>query len=416
MPPEGVPSLGTQPSSDDAHRKLWFEYLAKLNDRELQYSRASGFTPWALLAVAAAIIYQGVPQIPAFLSISGGMRTSIVVMGLEADVLLWGSAFVLALTLHCAPGIQARLLPEHNKRVGQIILGIALAMIGAMAAGHFLAWAFHTGSPFVRWVLLAFGIFYLLVLVGIICVEAHEAKKAKKHKLPIPAFSFPRALSDFGSFIGAAVVLPVAVIALATLLIYLRALHSAAIAWTMPLAAATDLLVLAMVFYRLLITVLGSTSTIIFLALERDVVLENLPPSEIKARFIREALGPLVGDWLERLNQERQESLSSLVRLTESLTGRVEKIEAIDPGYSHEREGRAKKALEELDEAINRCIGELRGFLFQLEQVTYASISAREARILSSIREGWKAENDLRSAHELKKRLLALVKSPKQQT
>jgi hypothetical protein len=72
-------------SNPDAARKLWFDYLAKLNDRSLQKTAASGATTWVLLGVAGAILYKIVPQLPHFLSLHGILGSTSVVFLLEVD-------------------------------------------------------------------------------------------------------------------------------------------------------------------------------------------------------------------------------------------------------------------------------------------------------------------------------------------
>jgi hypothetical protein len=44
----------------------WLDYIIKLNDREINRRRASGFTLWALLGVVALLfvqLFDNVPQI-----------------------------------------------------------------------------------------------------------------------------------------------------------------------------------------------------------------------------------------------------------------------------------------------------------------------------------------------------------------
>jgi hypothetical protein len=50
---------------DDAERKIWLDYLGKLNDREL-HRKTLGPTDWGLIGVAAVILYRCIPQAPAF--------------------------------------------------------------------------------------------------------------------------------------------------------------------------------------------------------------------------------------------------------------------------------------------------------------------------------------------------------------
>jgi hypothetical protein len=417
MPPEDLPSQGTQPLSDDAQRKLWFEYLAKLNDRELQSSQAYGFTPWALLALVAAIIYHGVPQIPAFLSTPGAATASLVTLLLEIDVLCFGGISVVALIGYCGPASQSRLLPELNKRAAQVRNWTLRIFFAAVAAMHFIASARTTGFPNARWVLVAFGLLWTINLLQGIWMDLKAAREAKKNKLPLITLSITNSSAQFGSPIAAAVMFPIAVVPLVTLFNFLRAIHGHGLLWVSTLGTATDVLVIIVVLWALFFMAIDSMSRGVFIALERDVILESLPPSEIRARFIREALGSSVGDWLETVYQKRRESFSRIGRLMDSLKHRVQEIEAIDPGFTLERAGRAQKLLDELDAGLNSYLEELKGFLYQLRQVMTVSPNTWERGLLTRMIEQWTAESNqfigaASSADELRKRLLAHVNPP----
>jgi len=188
----------------------------------------------------------------------------------------------------------------------------------------------------------------------------------------------------------------------------------------MALGAATQCLAVIVVLTILLLQGISEVSRNIFLTLERDIILENLPAAEIKARFIREALGPSVGDWLKGLNQKGCAALGELAKLADSLEPQLEEIERIDARFSIERAGRAKKVLEEYDKGVAAHIDELKGFIFQLKQVSEASISTWETGILSRMAEEWTAEKDRHigvagRAGEVRKRLRALASPPEHQ-
>ena len=138
--PQRIPSTAEiQHSSSDADRKLWLDYLAKLNDRELHSSQASGFTPWALLAVVAATVYTAVPKIPSFVATPGMATTSLVTLALEADVLFFEGLSIVALVCFCGPSVQSRLATAHSKRASSITILTGRIGIAVLAVIHFAA-------------------------------------------------------------------------------------------------------------------------------------------------------------------------------------------------------------------------------------------------------------------------------------
>ena len=109
-------------NADDVDRKLWLDFLGKLNDRELQKARASGITPWALIGVAAIILYRCTPQLPAFLATPGALKSSFVIFTLLIDVVAYlGMAFI-SLQSYFEVGTEPRLLPEAARRLYYLTL------------------------------------------------------------------------------------------------------------------------------------------------------------------------------------------------------------------------------------------------------------------------------------------------------
>jgi hypothetical protein len=101
---------------DFEERKLWLEYLARVNDRNLKSRQASGFTPWALLGVAAAVLYAAVPKIPEFFLTPGGLRTALIILPLESDVVALAALLFGALLTYCFQAESARVVPERDRR------------------------------------------------------------------------------------------------------------------------------------------------------------------------------------------------------------------------------------------------------------------------------------------------------------
>jgi hypothetical protein len=248
--------------------------------------------------------------------------------------------------------------------------------------------------------------------------DFRKAREAKKHKLPLPTFDVAVIGPDLGAMLIAGLMGPVAGIAFAALLVFLRSLGTTAVPWVVALGAATQSLAVIVVLVTLFFRGINAVSRNIFLTLERDIILENLPTTEIKARFIREALGPSVGDWLETLNQKRSAALDGIAKLTDSAEPQLQDIERIDAGFPFERAGRAKKVLDEFEKGVGVQIDELKRFLFQLQQVTETSASAWETGILTRMSQEWTSERDQLTgvtsrAGEVRKRLSALASPPK---
>jgi hypothetical protein len=219
--------------------------------------------------------------------------------------------------------------------------------------------------------------------------------------------------ADLGARIAAGLLFAIAALALGTLFVFIRELGKTL--WLLPFGAATQFLAELAILLFLFVRALTSPAQTIYGTLERDIVLDNLAPSEIRSRFIREALGPTLGDWFETLNQKYCDAVSKIIELTNSVKPRLEEIESIDSHYALERNGRAEKLRTELREGIAPQISEIRGITFQLKQVRETSPSTRDKEMLTRILQEWEsglaALGD--SAHQVLTRLEALASPSK---
>ena len=95
----GVPAQDSLPSTNtsslNAERRLWFDFISRLNERNLEASTKSGATTWVLFGVVVAIIYRCVPRIPSFLSNPAYFSATRTIFFLELNTV---SAFSMLLT------------------------------------------------------------------------------------------------------------------------------------------------------------------------------------------------------------------------------------------------------------------------------------------------------------------------------
>jgi hypothetical protein len=131
-------SRGDNPQ--DRERKLWFDYIAKLNDRSIQTARESGATNWVLLGVAVAILYKSVPQLPQWLSTSNALRSTLTVLVLEIDAFTFFAVAFVFLALFSAGGVASRLWPKVTERLHQItVWATEVALVILAVSGFWLA-------------------------------------------------------------------------------------------------------------------------------------------------------------------------------------------------------------------------------------------------------------------------------------
>jgi len=166
-------------NNDFAERRLWFDYLSKLNDRALN-RRALQPTSWVLVGLLAAIVYRVVPQVPGYLNTPNAVRQGLVVLALGADTVIaltFAAAFVLE---YCSGNRKGRVLAERNRRSHWISLTqmtLAIALLGAL---HL--WLLHRflGPSITRWSTGVFGVLWSMSALSYGLFLATKGYKAAK--------------------------------------------------------------------------------------------------------------------------------------------------------------------------------------------------------------------------------------------
>lgn len=375
---------GGAPETTDGDRKLWFDYLCKLNDRAMSSKRESGATNWVLVAAAVAILYKCVPLLPWFLSIHGAFQASLVALLLEMDVVAFaGSAFVFV--AHYAIGDPAaRLLPEATKRARSVVMTIVRTMTLLLAALQLWTGIVFAGPVFVKWTLCGFGVLLLVNVVHGIVQEVRQTRKAGRKKTTFPEFGVSVG-PDWVALVMAAVFSLLVVLPLRALWLHLRAVTNPSLGWVTCLSAASQTLVFMAVVLVLLFRIFYEGHRSAYLVLERSIVIENLSVAEIKSRFVTQLLGTEVAVWLEGIRSELERADAKLREAIQSVCRRVPDVEAVDESYPLERRGRAEELLRELESAVSECGASHEKGIFQLRGYLKLPIAISGEKLLESI-------------------------------
>ena len=107
-------------TSAEAERKLWLDYLAKLNDRELQKARASGATTWVVLAVLATILYRFFRQLPELLRANVSWASVGTLVALEINFITYFGIFVVLLIQYCKGPEERRIFTDLKGRAYRV--------------------------------------------------------------------------------------------------------------------------------------------------------------------------------------------------------------------------------------------------------------------------------------------------------
>ncbi len=361
-------SAGTAPPTDD--RKLWLDYLKSLNERRLQASRNSGLTSYVLLAVLGGMLYQFIPRVPKIIANAADFTASQVVLALEAN---------------------ARVAPETKRRILIVWRWLSTLILSVLVM--FQIWVGTTANfptRFVKWTVLILGLWLAANLILAVRKQYKAIQRARAQKIPEPVFTASLFAPNWESLFALGFSLLIAILSLASLLIYLRRLQTD---WTVPLGAASVFLTGFVICGALFNRVLNMASSGTYEALERDILLDQLDAKEIRARFIRHTLGPETSAWLDELLSSLKVEDDRMAKLCESARKRLEEANSIDLQYPAERKSRAKKILDELTSGIRGHKAQLENVQFQMEVFFQSHKTQREREAL----ERWTSDLKVRT-------------------
>jgi hypothetical protein len=385
----------------DSERKLWFEYLTKLNDREMQMARSSGATSWVLLAVAAGIAYRSLAEFKQLLSTPYALTTAAIVGVLLFDSFFWFRFAGTGLFYYCSGKVEGRLLPDIGRRALSVWNSVLQVGFIALGVAHF-ALSKSSGPGVPRRTLFAFGFVWIADVTAGLGLRVGQWLRARRLRIPPLVFQAHPVPPLFGGLGIAISGFVIGGIATTLLYRYMAWLNSLPKDWAEPLRAAAEFWVLAILLLILFHRGLQSLSRGVYLELERDVLLLHLTPQQIEQRFIDEAVGASMADWLRKLRAKMRATQTDLNDTIGRFLGELKEIESIDPSYSIERGERARRLQEKCSAEVKDHIRNTAAAVHQLRQFMVIAGSVKIRKGFESFLDEWKNELDRinQEAHE----------------
>jgi hypothetical protein len=256
-------------STEFAYRRFWFDYLGKLNDRELQRARSSGLTDWVLIGTAAGIVYKAVPAIPGFINKGGQVvaTAGLTLLLTQSVVLLYGLWNGVFAPLTVSDRRDANFIKTVTSWLEVVSIFVLLAG-GALEIG--LATR-PTLPKFVQWGLTVLGT--LLVLSSVSVSAVHYWKRRSKNIEILAHIGRAEAISPIITYGFQTLLASACVCLFFTFLVYMQ--HHGT-DWTQPLAASTYVTILFAVGFLLATRAVSRRFGDQLKALELDIVVEKL--------------------------------------------------------------------------------------------------------------------------------------------
>lgn len=359
-------------------RKLWLDYLGRLNDREIRSANVSGATTWVVIAAMAGIIYDAAARFPQFLSSAPDWTHLSQILLLQVNATYFAGLGIVYSLYYCIGETEGRVDPPLQRRAGAITRLVSMWLSIALLLGNIYVTLVGAGL-FPR---LVCGVLALLLGgASVIAARTYREKrrKEKEHHLDLPDFTLAHIPPSIAGALGV-VFFVIALIAGAALLSFLMDLHTASVAWLGLVGASSRLLAIVMLASLLLYRLLRVASRGVFRELERDILLYDLGGADIRSRFIAEIIGPAFGEWftdvVKRIEAEETRLKDLVVRMREGLAA----VKAIEPKFMFERSGRAQTLLDDADSHMQSYRTAWKAFRAEMPDVT--KIHVRKSQLL----------------------------------
>jgi hypothetical protein len=347
-------------------KRLWFEYIKTLNQRRSESAERVGLTSYLLFAVLAGMAYRFLPRLPVFLAKPGNVVAALTIFILESNIIIFVGMACSATAAYCTGGRECRFYPEHWRRATQLITLPASTLAIAGLAVAPIADLVVLANPrlWLKVTLAGLAIFWAASLAFSLWREIRAIWRSVRYRVPIPRSTALQIDASLGTTAAVDVTSGTfAVLCGFVVLIYSGSLSSG---WTGPWKAASVALVFLVLSVEVMSRWVSSIGEANYLALERDLVLNDLSVDSIRRRFVEELIGLDAFQWLDHVLGELKGSNDKVGESYRWARALLQEIRELPPARSEERENKAKQLVDRLCNGIENRTIELGQFEFRL--------------------------------------------------
>ncbi len=337
-------------TSDD-HRTEWLTYVARLNERNLNRHRNSGFTTWAVLAFGVYLLFGILEFIPKLHDsaeiVSWFLADATLVADLALSLGLFPASLLIQVTTYDIPRVSSRTTREARPAV---YIMLAVFVVALLCLNSYMLFFQNVHNP--KWPYAIVDVFVLFQAIGPIFTQGIGGSRKKERR--------PQLETDFRLWQNKRVAI-IVLVGLSTFLLTITIVPLVEILrqdgfYRNIEALKTSLRVLGMLFAFAYVTFrIASFSTSGFLErLERRIVMEKLDPDQIKSLFVLEYLGQPVRDWTSDLMKQFDEKVEEIVKQISQAIPEIEDLKKINPDYKFEIEGRLNNIYKPIKEQTEK--------------------------------------------------------------
>lgn len=369
----------------------WLQYISKLNDREINRKRSSGFTTWAVCGLIGLLFYNILDRIDIIFT----PATRWLLLLAQASVFNIGCSIVLFVMMLLFQGItipDIRLSSRIDRAAKPIIFVPLMTLTLLLSIINVYVGYVTIIRGVSNWIYYVFGGYYLIQVIIPAIQKIYTAYKLKKayKDMPIPD-SLPALLDKKIRFISQIIftVLATTMLLFSALSAYQILVHTNIASNINVIKFSIEVCVLAFAVLYLFIRLSRSFRNKFLERLERMIVMEDLKTKNIVSVFTREYLGETISDWLGKIEDRIKKLYDNFVEESKNTKNEMGEIDKIDPKYTIEIDGRIKKVCESHRKSFHEYADYMKVVLRQMSHLAEQKAFYSDKDLVDKINDSW---------------------------
>lgn len=314
---------------DKFTNKDWFEYIKKINDRELSKKSSNGITLWAIMGLFSYLLIELLKSIQ-FISIPENMFNVILYVTVFNNIVI-SLTMTFSIFSYSSVNQERTIINELSSKVGRIVVGFIFLWALIISCLNFYIGHNSVIRNLHTWAFYSVGVFFSLNTMFFLLNEFFEYTSIKRH-------GYPKIENSFLAFINTnfptKIVLSIFNL-LFGIIVYIQVrdiLNSMFISDYDADCIKIALQIIGIIFcmFSLLTKYLSGLRDTWLNNFERKIILEDLSSEKIKNLFISEYVGKTTLSWLKDYSSTVEENLASFCKSIEALDKNIVEFSIAD--------------------------------------------------------------------------------------
>lgn len=331
----------------------YIEYIRKSYERISELEQHTGITRWALLAGLAYIAWQSVPLLAKIKDIESSW-THLWLFSAYLSTISFFAHFLyqtLNINRHVSPYDYRQVSVTANTGSHLSLLIVFVSFAPSICLSY-LAWKTTPGLSDLNYRFLNLITWTLSGMsIAVTGAMIYSANYIKKNGF-MPPFLFAANKSSISTFIFQ-IPVPLFFISISTYY-FSTNINTIPTPIFEPVLLLGGSIALVGPCIEVILSGIRRQERLSVLAtLERDILMHDLSPEEIKARLEDEFIGCELGDWAKRRVEQVRAAHTSISAYCKEAQEVLQQVSALDPSLKYERIGRIKHCVNQLGSKID---------------------------------------------------------------